>query len=146
MWRAWWRVIDLTVRLVFASSTLRADRTQWRARSHAQAVLPRQTVDEKSKERYISRLLGNDLIVLLTVMGGFIPEIAEIAGSKGKTIVLPMDQSKISDGFECLMVSIRTGERALPVAWKVKETSGGIGFDVQEPLLNAVHAMLPEGL
>jgi len=111
-----------------------------------QAVLPRQTVDEKSKERYISRLLGNDLIVPLTVMGGFIPEIAEIAGSKGKTIVLPMDQSKISDGFECLMLSIRTGERALPVAWKVKETSGGIGFDVQEPLLNAVHAMIPEGL
>src|SRR3954453_23939926 len=123
-----------------ALSCRRANTAEW------QGGLPRQTVDEKSKERYISRLLGNDLIVPLTVMGGFIPEIAEIAGSKGKTIVLPMDQSKISDGFECLMVSIRTGERALPVAWKVKETSGGIGFDVQEPLLNAVHAMLPEGL
>jgi Transposase DDE domain len=111
-----------------------------------QAVLPRQTVDEKSKERYISRLLGNDLIVPLTVMGGLLPEIAEMAASKGKSIVLPMDQSKISAGFECLMLSIRTGERALPLAWKVKETSGGIGFDVQEPLLNAVHAMLPEGI
>ncbi len=111
-----------------------------------QAVLPRQTVEEKSKERYISRLLGNDLIVPWTVMGGFIPEIAAIAGSKGKTIVLPMDQSKISDGFECLMLSIRTGERALAVAWKVKKTSGSIGFDVQEPLLNAVHAMIPKDL
>jgi Transposase DDE domain len=109
-------------------------------------VLPRQTVDEKSKERYLSRLLGNDLIVPLTVRGGFIPEIAEITASKGKTIALSMDQSKISDGLECLMLSIRTGERALPAAWKGKETSAGIGFDLQEPLLNAVHAMIPEGL
>jgi hypothetical protein len=110
-----------------------------------QAVLPRRTCDDKSKERFISRLLANDLIDPLAVMRGFIPEIAEMAGADGKTIILMMDQSKISDGFECLMISMRVGERAIPVVWKVKETSGGIGFDVQKPLLDAACAMMPEG-
>lgn len=110
-----------------------------------QAVLPRRNVDDKSKERYVSRLLANPLISPLTVMQGFIPEIAEMAGANGKTIILPMDQSKIADGFECLLLSIRTGERALPLTWEVRETSGSIGFERQKPLLDAAFAMLPEG-
>ncbi len=112
---------------------------EWRS------VLPRKTGDEDSKERYIRRFLSNGLISPLAVMGGFIPEIAEVAGAGGKTIILMMDQSKISDGFECLMVSIRVGERAIPVAWKVMEAEGNIGFDEQKPLLDAVLAMMPKG-
>jgi hypothetical protein len=110
------------------------------------SVLPRQTKDAESRYRYIHRWLKNPLIDPSTAMGGFIPEVALLAGSHGKTIVLPMDQSHISDGFECLMVSMRVGERAIPVAWKVKETSGGIGFDEQKPLLEAVFAMMPENV
>jgi Transposase DDE domain len=110
-----------------------------------QAVLPRRHVDDKSKERYVSRLLANPLISPLRVMQGFIPEIAEMAGSNGKTIILPMDQSRIADGFECLMLSLRTGERALPLTWEVRETCGSIGFERQKPLLDAAFAaMLPE--
>ena len=111
-----------------------------------QNVLPRRTGDAKSKERYISRLLGNPLIDPHEVMKGFIPEIASLVCGQGATLVLMMDQSKISDGFECLMVSLRLAERALPVAWVVKRTAGGIGFDVQKPLLNKVKALLPDGI
>lgn len=110
-----------------------------------QAVLPRRVSDEKSKERFISRILACEKIAPLAVMRCFIPEVAEMAGGNGKTVILMMDQSKISDGFECLMVSLRVGERAIPVAWTVRKTSGGIGFDVQEPLLDEVLAMMPEG-
>lgn len=111
-----------------------------------QAVLPRRQVDDQSKERYLSRLLANPLILPLAVMQGFIPELAEMAGANGKTVILPLDQSKIADGFECLMLSLRTGERALPVAWKVKETNGGLGFAVQKALLDAAFAMMPAGV
>lgn len=111
-----------------------------------QAVLPRRVSDEKSKERFISRLLASEKIAPLRVMRCFIPEIAEMAGANGKTVILMMDQSKISDGFECLMVSMRVGERAIPVAWTVKKTNGGIGFDVQKPLLDEVLAMMPQGV
>jgi hypothetical protein len=109
------------------------------------SVLPRRTKEAESRYRYIHRWLKNPLIDPLAAMGGFIPEIASLAGCRGKTIVLPLDQSKISDGFECLMVALRVGERAIPVAWKVKETKGGIGFEEQKPLLEAVFAMLPPG-
>ncbi len=110
-----------------------------------QAVLPRRTGEAKSKERYISRVLGNTRIEPHRVMRGFIPEIAAMASAGGKTIILMLDQSKIADGFECLMLSMRVGERAIPVVWVVKKTSGGIGFEMQEPLLDAAHAMMPKG-
>jgi len=111
-----------------------------------QAVLPRQACDDKSKERYISRLLGNRLIEPLAVMRGFIPELAALAGAGGKTVVLMIDQSKVRDGFECLMISLRTGERAIPVAWRVLPVKGNIGFNEQELLLDAVAAIMPEGV
>jgi len=109
-----------------------------------QSVLPRRVGDEKSKERFISRVLASEKISPLAVMRCFIPEIAQMAGAGGKTVILMMDQSKIAQGFECLMVSMRTGERAIPVAWMVKKTSGGIGFDAQKPLLDEVLAMMPQ--
>ena len=109
------------------------------------SVLPRKT-DEKSKERYISRVLSNKLIKPSTVMHGFIPEIMLMSASNGKTVVLMLDQSKISDGFECLMVSLRTAERAIPVSWIVVETKGAIGFDIQQQLLSQVLEMIPTGV
>lgn len=111
-----------------------------------QAILPRQTGDLKSKERYISRFLSNKLVAPTKVMCGFIPEIVTAAGTNGKTIILMMDQSKIADNFECLMVSMRVGERAIPVAWKVIETKGEIGFSEQEKLLNEVVGMMPKNV
>lgn len=109
------------------------------------AILPRKTRDEKSKERFISRFLSNDLIDPLSVMAGFIPEIVDLMRLSNQTIVLMLDQSKLSDGFECLMVSLRVGERAIPVAWRVFKTSGAIGFEDQKPLLDRVKDMIPEG-
>lgn len=110
------------------------------------ALIPRTNCDEKSRERYISRFLANKLICPVSVMGGFIPELIEMAGSNGKTVILSLDQSKISDGFECLMISIRVGERAIPVAWRVIETCGAIGFDIQESLLEDTNTMIPKGI
>ena len=57
-----------------------------------------------------------------------------------------MDQSKINDGFECLMVSVRVGERALPMGWKIVKTKGSIGFDIQKNLLRRIKAMIPSGM
>jgi len=108
------------------------------------AVLPRQTSDAESRFRYIHRWLKNPSIDPRAVMGGFVPEIAALAGAKGRTVVLMMDQSKISDGFECLMIALRVGERAVPVAWTVRQVQGNLGFSVQEPLLEAVLGMLPQ--
>src|SRR3954469_23241024 len=78
-------------------------------------------------------------------MPGFIPEMAEMAGSNGKSIMLPMEQSRIADGFACLLLSIRPGERALPLTGEVRETCASLGFERQKPWLEAAFALLPEG-
>lgn len=110
------------------------------------AILPRKTKDDKSKERFVSRFLSNPLIDPISVMEGFIPEMVEMMSASHQTIILMLDQSKISNGFECLMVSLRIGERAIPVAWRVFATSGAIGFEDQKPLLDRVKDMMPEGI
>src|SRR3712207_7274385 len=38
------------------------------------------------------------------------------------------------------------GERALPLAWRVKKTHGAIGFREQRAALATVAALLPEGV
>lgn len=108
------------------------------------SVLPRKVSDLKSKERYISRFLSNRLIDPVRVMSGFIPEITEMMASQERIIILMLDQSKIAHGLECLMVSLRVADRAIPVAWKVVATKGPIGFDEQESLLEDVLKMMPE--
>ncbi|MCI5055661.1 MAG: hypothetical protein MRY83_06100 [Flavobacteriales bacterium] len=52
-------------------------------------------------------------------MKGFIPEIIQGLTSEGQVAILMLDQSKVGKGFECLMVSLRLGERAIPVVWRV---------------------------
>jgi hypothetical protein len=54
-----------------------------------------------------------------------------------------MDQSKLNDRHQVLMLAVRFGDRALPVLWRVEETEGAIGFSVQKALLEAVVALLP---
>ena len=110
------------------------------------AILPRRNCETASKERYIRRFISNKMIDSVAVMSGFIPEVISMICDNGKTAVLMMDQSKVSDGFECLMISLRVGKRALPAAWKVVKTNGAIGFDVQEPLLDAVAGMIADDL
>lgn len=55
-----------------------------------------------------------------------------------------IDQSKVNDAHQMLMVSLRVGERALPLAWHMKKTQGAIGFCEQKGVLEAVAALLPE--
>jgi len=107
-------------------------------------LLPRTTGNAKSRERYISRLLSNARIEQSAVMEKFVKEIISKATSNNQTAVLMLDQSKVRDGFECLMVSLRIGERAIPLSWRIIQTKGAIGFDVQEKLLNSLATILPK--
>jgi|SRR3989338_117230 len=107
-------------------------------------ILPRTVKSPEESYRYINRWLSNPLIDPVQVMKGFIPEIIQGLTREGQVAVLMLDQSKVGKGFECLMVSLRFGERAIPVAWRAKKTEGEMGFDEQEPLLKAVYKIIPK--
>jgi len=126
---------DLSASVLVCKS---ANTSEW------QSVLPRSKCSDLAKEHYTSRFLANKLIKPTKVMESFVPEILKSAGSDGKVAVLALDQSKISNSFECLMVSLRVGERAIPIAWKVIKTKGEIGFAVQKKLLDSVNNMVPK--
>lgn len=109
-------------------------------------VLPRMVKNTEGGYRYINRWLSNPKINPIEVMKGFIPELLAMLTSNGQTAILMLDQSQIGNGFECLMVSLRFGQRAIPVAWRVKQTAGEMGYDEQEPLLKAVYGLIPENI
>jgi hypothetical protein len=108
------------------------------------AIMPRHECDKKSKERYINRFLSNKSLDPIQVMGGFVPELIEMHAQGNKTVIIMMDQSKITNNKECLMISLRVGKRGIPIAWKVIETKGAIGFNIQKELLDAVSQWIPE--
>ncbi len=95
--------------------------------------------------QWISRFLANDLVSCDVVMQPFASEILARLAETGDPVPLILDQSKVSDRHQVLMLSVRWGERALPVAWRVEETDGAIGFAVQKDLLDAVRGWLPAG-
>jgi Transposase DDE domain len=128
---------DLTATVLMCRSV---NTSEWRS------ILPRTDCSEKAKENYISRFLANPLILPIRIMGGFVPEVLQKLSANQEIMVLMLDQSKICDGFECLMVSVRFGNRAIPIAWHVKETEGAIGFAEQKVLLDSVATMIPVGI
>lgn len=114
--------------------------------SELATVLPRTCKSDEERYRYINRWLGNAHIKPDKVISGYYEELFEMALSQGATAVLMLDQSKVGQGFECLMLSARFGERAVPLAWRVRKTEGNIGFEAQEELLKSVFSFLPRGL
>jgi hypothetical protein len=108
------------------------------------AALPRDIGSKDHRYQYISRVLTNSHIDCDEIMRGYATEVFARLSEQGQTIVLMMDQSHINDVNEVLMLSVRIGERALPVAWRVRKTQGNIGFVTQKDLLDAVKEWLPE--
>jgi len=95
-----------------------------------------------TRSQWIARFIDNDLVAGDEVMQPIAREVLAKAGASGR-VVLVMDQTKASDRHQILMLSLRFGERALPLAWQVEATERAIGFAVQQQLLEAVAPWLP---
>lgn len=109
------------------------------------AALPRAADRTDMRYQWITRLLGNSLVICDEVMEPFAREVLERAAADGEPVPLILDQSKVSDRHQVLMLALRLGERAVPLAWRVEATEGAIGFESQRALLDAVAPWLPDG-
>src|SRR4051812_50092174 len=78
-------------------------------------------------------------------MEPFARAVLEQASALGTAVVLILDQSKFSDRHQVLMLALRFGERAVPLAGRIGATEGAIGFETQQALLEAVAPRLPQG-
>jgi hypothetical protein len=92
------------------------------------AGLPRDCDRWDMGYQWISRFLANDLVSCDAVMEPFAREILARLAESGDPIPLILDQTKVCDRHQILMLSVRWGERALPLVWRVAETAGAPGF------------------
>ena len=109
------------------------------------AGLPRASDRWDMGYQWISRFLANGLVCCDDVMAPFAREILACLAESGEPIPLILDQTKASDRHQILMLSVRWGERALPLAWRVAQTEGAIGFATQRELLEVVAGWLAIG-
>ncbi len=112
------------------------------------AALPRQPGRIDMRYQWIVRVLANPLIECDAVMLPFAREVltrAQAEAGPEERVDLILDQSRASERHQILMLALRWGERALPLASRVEETEGAIGFGVQKRLLDTTAAWLPEG-
>jgi len=109
------------------------------------AGLPRDADRIDMRYQWIARVLMNRLIDPDAVMAPFAREVLCRLAGEDQPLVLILDQSKLSDRHQVLMLAVRYGERALPLLWRVEATEGAIGFAVQKVLLDAAVFLLPEG-
>jgi hypothetical protein len=110
------------------------------------AGLPRDVERIDMRYQWIARVLMNPSIDPDTVMAPFARELLSRLAGDDQPLVLILDQSKLSDRHQVLMLAVRSGERALPLLWRVETTEGAIGFSVQKALLDAAETLLPEGI
>jgi len=108
-------------------------------------LLPLETERQDMREQWLRRLLKNPLLAATAVMEPFArAELARAARNR-QTVLLSMDQTELGDRMALLVVSVRVGDRALPLAWRAEEGPANIGFEGQQAVLEQVLAWLPEG-
>ena len=105
------------------------------------------TTDSHSRFQWIKWFLANDLVDVDEIISSFPREILVRVASSGEQPVLIIDQSTISsfDRHELVMVALRLGNRAIPIAWCVYKASGSLGWREQSEVLEVAQSFLPEG-
>ena len=106
--------------------------------------LPRSAERIDMRYQWISRLLGNERIDVDWVMAPFASEVLQRASAGGQRLVLIIDQTQANETQQAIVVAVRVGGRSLPIAWRVKETEGAIGFAEQKAALEVALALLPK--
>lgn len=107
-------------------------------------VLPLATERADMREQWLRRLLSNALLAPAYVLEPLARQALYQAAVAGQTILIAMDQTDLGDRFAVLMLSVRVGERALPLTWLVEGGAANIGWEGQRKLLERVRSWLPE--
>jgi hypothetical protein len=109
------------------------------------ARLPLQTERAESRYAWIERFLSAETIDDMAVMETLSRRLLATLSKQGQTIVVSLDQTALDKERAIGMVSVRVGERALPLFWVVKCTGGNIPIKDYLPLLQRLKSCLPDG-
>lgn len=107
------------------------------------ARLPIKTQNITSRYAWIERFLSADTIDDRDAMEPFADEVLAAVMARGETIVVSLDQTSVNDTHGVAMMSVRVGERALPLCWTVKVCKGNLPIKEYTPLLAWLKTMIP---
>ena len=107
------------------------------------ARLPIKTQRMESRYAWIERFLSAETIDDRDAMEPFADEVLAAVMARGETIVVSLDQTSVNNTHGVAMMSVRVGERALPLCWTVKECKGNLPVKEYTPLLAWLKTMLP---
>ena len=110
------------------------------------ARLPIETERTESRYMWIERFLSTHTVKPDEVMKPLASQALSLAAQGGKTIVLCVDQTDLANTHGIAMLSVRIGERGLPLFWHTEPTAGNIPTNAYLPLLEKAYACIPEGV
>lgn len=108
-------------------------------------LLPLETERQDMREQWLRRLLKNPLLSSAEGIEPFARQELERAARHGHIVLLSLDQTDLGNRMAVLMVSVRVGDRSLPLAWVAEAGAANIGFGGQRLVLERVLAWLPAG-
>jgi hypothetical protein len=108
-------------------------------------LLPLKLERQDQREQWLRRLLSSSALSCETVIEPFAQEALRHAGQNRQIILLSLDQTDLSDRMAVLMLTVRLGDRSLPLAWLVEAGAANIGFAQQKILLAQVVEWIPAG-
>lgn len=109
------------------------------------ARLPMETQRTESRYAWIERFLSAKTIDDMEVMDMFASAAVTQAAHNGQTVVVSLDQTCVNDTQAVAMMSLRVGERALPLFWTVKVCQGNLPVKTYVPLVVRLAGLLPVG-
>jgi len=109
------------------------------------ARLPIESDREETRYAWIERFLSAKTIEDMDVMKHMTQRLFATLGKNGQTIVVSIDQTALDKERAIGMLSARVGNRALPLFWTVKRSSGNIPIKDYLPLLAMLKECLPDG-
>ena len=80
----------------------------------------------------------------MSIMESLSVSLLETISRNGQMVVASLDQTAIGDDRAIAMLSIRVGERAVPLFWSVTLTKGNMPVSAYLPLLERLKNVLPE--
>src|ERR1700761_1994948 len=108
------------------------------------ARLPMESGRFESRYRWVERFLSTETIEDMRVMESLSIALLETVSRNGQMVVASLDQTSIGDDRAIAMLSIRVGERAVPLFWSVALTKGNMPVSAYLPLLGRLKNVLPE--
>ncbi len=109
------------------------------------ARLPLETQRSESRYAWVERFLSTDTIDDMDVMDALADAAVQAAARNGQTIVVCLDQTAVNDTHAIAMLSLRVGERALPLFWVVQKCKGNLPVKAYIPLVARLAGLVPIG-